>query len=170
MTTQNYSSANTSINCNKLPTAFSKVRAYGRCLDYGCGKFTAMTKLHVNEQGCKYFPYDPYNMDEGTNDATMYIGKKYGFDTIYCCNVLNVIDDNNTIWNILHDMYNMLLPHSRLIIQIYEGNKSGIGKVTKADCYQRNEKTKDYTGFFGAFQGSPFTYKIQNNIIVVTKH
>ena len=167
---QKHTSANTSINGNKLPTAFTKCRAYGRTLDYGCGKYTNMIKLHVNEQGAKYYPYDPYNMDEGTNEAVMYIGQKHGFDTIFCCNVLNVIDNNNVIWSILHEMFSMLNNHSKMYIQIYEGNKSGIGKETKSDCYQRNEKTVEYTKHFGAFQGAPFTYKITGNIITVTKH
>lgn len=170
MKNQERTSAATSINGNKLPTAFSKVYAYGRVLDYGCGKFTNMIKLHVNEQGAKYYPYDPYNMDEGTNEATMFIGSKYGFDTIYCCNVLNVIDSDDVIWNILHTMFNMLNNRSRLIIQIYEGNKSGVGAESKNDCWQRNEKAAEYTKFFGAFQGAPFTYKKTGNIIIVTKH
>ena len=167
---QNYTSANTSINGNKLPTAFTKCRAYGLTLDYGCGKFTNMIKLHVNEQGAKYFPYDPYNMDEGTNEAVMLIGHKIGFDTIFCCNVLNVIDNDDVIWSILHEMFSMLNNHSKMYIQIYEGNKTGIGKVTKTDCYQRNEKTVEYTKYFGAFQGAMFTYKVTGNIITVTKH
>lgn len=170
MNTQNYTSANTSMNCNSLPTAFSKCRAYGRVLDYGCGKFTNMIKLHVNEQGAKYFPYDKYNMDEGTNEATMYIGQKYGFDTVFCCNVLNVIDNDNVVWEILHTMFNLLNNHSKMYIQIYEGNKTGIGKVTKTDCYQRNEKTHDYEKFFGAFQGAPFSVKYHSNIIEIVKH
>lgn len=170
MNIQNFTSANTSINNNSLPTAFSKYRAYGRVLDFGCGKFTNMIKLHVNEQGAKYYPYDKYNMDEGTNDATMFIGKKYGFDTVFCCNVLNVIDSDDVVWEILHTMFNLLNNHSRMYIQIYEGNKTGIGKVTKSDCYQRNEKTRSYEKFFGAFQGSSFTVKYHANVIEVVKH
>ena len=170
MNNQKHTSANTSINGNKLPTAFSKFRAYGRTLDYGCGKFTNMIKLHVNEQGADYYPYDPYNMDEGTNEAVMYIGNRYGFDTIFCCNVLNVIDDDSSVWCALYSMYQLLNNHSKMYIQIYEGNKTGVGAETKKDCYQRNMKTKDYERFFGAFQGAPFTVKYHGNIIEVTKH
>ena len=170
MNTQNYTSANTSINGNKLPTAFSKCRAYGRVLDYGCGKFTDMIKSHVNEQGAEYYPYDKYNVDNDTNEASMNIGQKYGFDTVFCCNVLNVIDNDNVIWEILHTMFNLLNNRSKMYIQIYEGNRTGIGKATKADCYQRNEKTRDYEKFFGAFQGAPFTVKYHANIIEVVKH
>lgn len=170
MNTQNYTSANTSINVGKLPSAFSKYRAYGRVLDYGCGKFTRVIKLHVIDQGAKYYPYDKYNMDECVNEYSMYIGHKYGFDTIFCCNVLNVIDNDNVIWEILHTMFNLLNNHSKMYIQIYEGNKTGKGEPTKVDCYQRNEKTHDYERFFGAFQGAPFSVKYHSNIIEVVKH
>lgn len=33
---------------------------------------------------------------------------------------------------------------NKIIFKIYEGDKSGIGKITKNDCYQRNEKTENY--------------------------
>ena len=170
MNTQKYTSANTSINSNSLPTAFTKYLAYGRVLDYGCGKFTNIIKSHVNGQGAEYYPYDKYNMDKITNDATMYIGHKYGFDTVFCCNVLNVIDNDNVIWGILHDIFALLNNHSKMYIQIYEGNKTGIGKVTKTDCYQRNEKTHDYEKFFDAFQGAPFIVKYHSNVIEIIKH
>lgn len=170
MSNQKYTSANTSINCNQLPTAFSKYTPYGYVMDYGCGKFINMIKLHCNENGAKYFPYDKYNQDEGTNKATLLVAKRHGFDKVYCCNVLNVIDDESEIWNILYNIFQYCNNHGTIIIQIYEGNKSGIGKATKKDCYQRNEKTEEYTKYFGAFQGAPFTWERHSNIIVVTKH
>ena len=45
--------------------------------------------------------------------------------------------------------------------KIYEGNKSGIGKQTKKDCWQRNQKTKDYLQQFD-FTGiyAPVIYKV----------
>ena len=167
---QNHTSANTSINKTRIPTAFTKVKPYGHVCDYGCGKYTDHIKKWCQSEGClSYNPYDKYNQDENTNERTMYVGQKHGYDTIYCCNVLNVIDSDNEIWKILHDMYNMLLNHSKLIIQIYEGNKTGNGCESKFDCYQRNEKVHGYTRFFGAFQGRPFKYEIKGNIIIVTK-
>ena len=44
--------------------------------------------------------------------------------------------------------------------KIYEGNKSGVGKQTKKDCWQRNQKTKDYLQQFD-FAGiyAPIVYK-----------
>lgn len=34
-----------------------------------------------------------------------------------------------------------------IIFKIYEGDKSGNGKISKKDCYQRNEKTESYVSF-----------------------
>ena len=169
MNNQTYTSANTSINSSKLPTAITKFSAYGRVLDYGCGKFYSHTQNYVESSGATYFPYDPYNVDTETNLKTLDYGSTHSFDTIFCCNVLNVIDSDDEIWRILHNMYNMLGVYGVLYIQIYEGNKTGIGKCTKKDCYQRNMKTTEYFRFFGAFQGSPFKFSFHGNIIKIVK-
>ena len=170
MENQKFTSANTSINSKKIPTAFTKFRAYGNVLDFGCGKYTTHIKDYVNAQLASYFPYDKYNQPDSVNDAAMYVGRKYGYDTIFCCNVLNVIDSDDVVWIILHDMYDMLQRRSIMYIQIYEGNKTGIGKQTKTDCFQRNMRTKEYEKFFGAFQGVPYTVRYHGNIIKVIKH
>lgn len=170
MENQKFTSANTSINASKIPTAFTKFSAYGNVLDYGCGKYTAHIKEYVNAQLASYYPYDKYNQTDSVNDVAMYVGNKHGYDTIFCCNVLNVIDSNDVVWDILHNIFNMLNNHSKMYIQIYEGDKSGIGKQTKTDCYQRNMRTKAYEVFFGAFQGAPFTVRYHGNIIEVIKH
>ena len=172
---QNYTSANTSINQNKLSSAFTKIKPYGAVLDYGCGKYTDHIKEYVmSDKGDKfktfcYFPYDKYNQSEFTNKRAIRYGKTYGYNTVYINNVLNVIDNNDTIWNILYECFDMCNIGGKVVIQIYEGNKSGIGKETKTDCFQRNEKTESYIKFFGAFQGRPFTYEKHGNILVVIK-
>lgn len=132
---QRYTSANTSINSTKLPYVFSKVAfPKGRKItDYGCGKHIKHIKEKVNAQGCEYVPYDPFNLPDSKfpkeNDITV------------CSNVLNVIAENDVIENIIKEMCEA----SRIVlITVYEGNGSGVGKVTGADQYQRNEKTKVY--------------------------
>ncbi len=167
---QNFTSANTSINANKLPTAFTKFKPYGHVLDYGCGKYYEKTKAHCDKTCLSYHPYDKYNCPDKENDKSINFGIEHGFDTIYCCNVLNVIDNDDVVWEILYKMFMMLNHHSKMYIQIYEGNRSGKGKATKNDCYQRNAKTEYYECFFSAFQGAPFTYKRTGNIITVIKH
>ena len=170
MSEQMYTSASTSCNKTRIPTAFKKVIPYGHVCDYGCGKYTDHIKKWCQSEGClSYNPYDKYNQDNDTNDRTYYVGFKHGYDTIYCCNVLNVIDSIDVICKILYDMFNMLLPNGKLVIQIYEGDKTGIGRKTKNDCYQRNTKATEYIDYFGAFRGCEFTYTIKGNIIIVTK-
>ena len=36
-----------------------------------------------------------------------------------------------------------------VMVTVYEGDKSGAGRVTKADCYQRNERIGEYLKYFG---------------------
>ena len=148
MNVQKISSANTSINKTKLPTAFKKfdllIKGKHIC-DYGCGKYTSHIRDHVCENGgLSYNPYDPYNMPELENYITEQTGILHGFDLIFCCNVLNVIDNDDTINEIVRHMIHWLNYRGNIIIQIYEGDKTGIIKETKKDCIQRNMKTECY--------------------------
>lgn len=54
---------------------------------------------------------------------------------------MNVIDNDEVIKSIIADIKNMKV---QAFFTIYEGNKSGIGKETKKNCWQRNEKVVDY--------------------------
>ena len=113
----------------------------------GCGKFFDKTRDFVLSHGAyNYFPYDPFNAPAGENLRTL----NYGFvcDTAFCCNVLNVIDSDDQVIETIKSVCNRLCVGGIAYFQIYEGNKSGIGSVTKKDCYQRNSKTVDYMFFF----------------------
>lgn len=146
--TQKNTSANTSINKNKIPTAFKTYIPHGIVLDYGCGKYIDHIKKYCFEKGCLgYLPYDKYNQSDDVNKTVLTYGRTWGADTIYCCNVLNVIDSDDIIIDILNDINTCMHLNSVAYIQIYEGDKSGKGKVTKTDCYQRNELTKEYIKF-----------------------
>lgn len=172
MNMQKITSANTSINNSKLPTAFTKfahlIKGSHVC-DYGCGKYVSHICEHVwKYSGLTYNPYDPYNQQEIENSHTLIIGKYYGFDLIFCCNVLNVIDSEYVIKNVLHEMKQMLKSTGTVIIQIYEGNKSGIGKQTKKDCYQRNWKTAQYLNLvFEVFSTFNYIINITGNYITI---
>ena len=91
-----------------------------------------------------YTAYDPYNIKDNINldDYNGY------FDTIYCTNVLNVIYDAYNILEIIENIAKLLKIDGIAIFTMYEGDKSGIGKETKPDCWQRNSKTKAYTWLF----------------------
>lgn len=139
-----YTSKNTSINAKRIPKGFSLLYPYGNVLDYGCGKYWKLNKKYVEERGASYTPYDPYNVKENINLDD----HKGEFDTIYCTNVLNVIYDAYDIIEVIDNIAKLLKTDGLAIFTIYEGDKSGIGKETKTDCWQRNSKTKNYAWFF----------------------
>lgn len=136
---QTYTSAATSINGTKLPSLYNKVDFTKgiTVIDYGCGKYTDHIKERMRENKIQWYGYDPYNQPDIVNTETL----KHKADTVVCCNVLNVIDDDDTIVDIVHRLFYL---GKEVIIQIYEGNKSGIGKQTGADQYQRNAKADWY--------------------------
>lgn len=133
---QKYTSKETSINQFRLPSVYSKVKfvPYSTVLDYGCGKYTYHIYKRVREQNCRYIPYDPYNLPNSQlpNEIVSYA---------VCSNVLNVIDDIDEIKRIIRELCNIAYT---VYITVYEGDKSGIGRVTKEDCYQRNNKLSFY--------------------------
>lgn len=111
-------------------------------LDYGCGKYNT-NKDFIEEHGYSWFGFDPYNRSKDENEETE-IEFMYEYpDIIVCNNVLNVVDDS-TMDSILDKIKTYTSGANVVYFTIYEGNKSGIGEETKADCYQRNEKVKDY--------------------------
>ena len=141
-------SKNTSINNGRLPKAFHdfslNIRGSHVC-DYGCGKYTSHIRDYVCEcGGLSYNPYDPYNMPELENYITAETARTHGYDLVFCCNVLNVIDSDDVVIQIVETLIEWCKSGGIVVIQIYEGDKSGFGKCTKKDCYQRNWKTGKY--------------------------
>ena len=131
--TQRYTSAGTSINKNKLPAVFSKITFTkgSTVLDYGCGRYIDHIRAKVTEQGCENYTYDPYNLPSSKlpeGEVT------YGV----CSNVLNVIAEDN----IMDDIIKTVCEKSEIAyFTVYEGDKTGVGKATGKDSYQRNAKT-----------------------------
>lgn len=167
---QTRSSANTSVNSVKLPSAFTHFTPYGHIMDYGCGKFYNNTKKYCDEYCLSYHPFDVFNCPNSENEKTIAFGENHGFNKIYCCNVLNVIDDVETIMNIIKRMYTYLVITGTIYIQIYEGDKTGVGRETKYDCYQRNAKTVDYIDIVrDALKGCDYYWYKECNFIVITK-
>lgn len=154
MAEQKYTSAGTSINSKKLPAIYNKVRfpTGSRILDYGCGRFIDHIKEKVESQGCTYYPYDPYNLPENKLPNEM-------FDYAICSNVLNVIAEDN----IVRDVIKTVVSHSqKAYFTVYEGDGSGIGKITGKDSYQRNEKTNKYANLM---QYMGYNVDVKNKVI-----
>lgn len=146
---QEITSKNTSINSNKLPAIYNKIdfSKFGNrfnILDYGCGKFNN-GRDYIDSLGGNWWGYDPFNRTETQN---MLCYSNY-YDCIICSNVLNVIADNRIIYYILNRISDFIVYRKQAIfVTVYEGDKSGVGKITKKDCYQRNQVLSDYLKYF----------------------
>lgn len=160
---QNYTSANTSINSTKLPMVYSNSKALGiikgkKVIDIGGGKFdnavefckTIHTDLSV---------YDKYNREYEHNEKVL----SEVYDVAIISNVLNVIDDECERAMVLALASAMA---DTILITVYEGNRSGIGKVSKKDCWQENRKTEDYVEEIKTVLGENWTVTRHGKLIV----
>lgn len=139
---QNITSKNTALN--QVASTF-KAFNFDNCLvlDYGCGKGMSKEFCEKTYNNCKVFLYDPYhNFDE--LDSFLRQCKESANNVITCNNVLNVLQDNILESVITHIAVIANRHKCDVIFKIYEGDKSGKGKESKKDCYQRNEKTESY--------------------------
>lgn len=116
-------------------------------LDFGCGKGKSKEFCEKEFTNCTVCLYDPYhNFNQVDTYITAVANNTEKKKTVITCNnVLNVLT-NNTLLEVLAQIKKIAeLTHTnKIIFKIYEGDKSGIGKITKNDCYQRNEKTENY--------------------------
>ena len=150
---QTYTSAGTSINARRLPAVYKRipVRAGGTLFDLGCGKYTDHIRASV--PGIEYLPYDPYNQPDEVNNGSLAglvnaIRSGRPVDVV-CSNVLNVIDDDAELWNTTGWIHEIIRATGGTgYVTVYEGDRSGIGRQTGPDQYQRNEPLRNYLRFF----------------------
>lgn len=143
--TQEYTSANTSINSVKLPAIFSMVNFKPETinLDYGGGKFDNATTA-LEGKGVTNLIYDPYNRSSGHNkDVIDTVRKNGGADTVTCSNVLNVIKEPEARKAVIKNIYSLLKNSGTAYFTVYEGTGKGNEGPTKSG-YQLNKKTGDY--------------------------
>lgn len=132
----------------QIPAAFKIKDAVaifgdGFNLDFGGGKYDDATTYLRDNLHCVNAVYDPFNRSLAHNIRV--IRNLDGLRTITLLNVLNVIQDKHeridTLLAIKH-LRDFIPTVKHVLIQIYEGNKTGIpgtGKVV-----QRNLPAKDY--------------------------
>ena len=140
-TTQQYTSANTSVNSKHLPAIYKKIKwelfKGGVVVDIGAGKYTNHIKDFLKTWNIEYIPYDPYNLSAADN---LYTSSRFHEATcVICSNVFNVIKEMEVIYDLHRLITSFKVPY---FITVYEGDKSWIGRETKKGCWQRNE-TKD---------------------------
>lgn len=144
---QQFTSKNTSINTKRLPTIYSKLnleRLRDKTIfDYGSGKIETVRIIRekLESYDIDYIPYDIYNLSNADNCYALERRKEA--DVYICSNVLNVIKEDDIVQMIIDEIV-QLSNTKPYFFKIYEGNKSEVGKQTKKDCWQRNQKTKDY--------------------------
>lgn len=142
---QEYDSAKTSINSNKLPAIYNMITlpkgSVG--IDYGGGKFDNAVEA-LAEQGVTLCVYDPYNRSQQHNRAAIKaLRDNGGADFAINSNVLNVIKEPEARLNVLENIKKITKPGAPIYITVYEGSGKGNEGVTKSG-YQLNRKTADY--------------------------
>lgn len=157
MSTQLITSKNTSVNTTKLPAIYNAIKwnKLQECVrplivfDYGCGRKTDHIKEFLAKKDIQYIGYDPYwtslkleeFLDLIKESATIFKRAP----VIICSNVLNVLPEWDLVWGVKRDITNC---NKIYFIKVYEGDKSGVGKMTKDDCWQMNQPTRYYTSRF----------------------
>ena len=163
---QTFTSSATSINRSKLPAVYGKT-CFSACfvLDYGCGKFTDHIRDCLRRQGCVLLPFDPYNQPVHVNLVSMNLvdrcKKEHVPVDVVCSNVLNVIDSDGEASRICHYIEQVVGDTGgTAYVTVYEGDRSGVGRQTGRDQYQRNEPLREYLRFF-------HNATIRNGMIIV---
>jgi hypothetical protein len=129
-------------SCNRVPTGIKHLaerRDYVSCnLDYGGGRYDTATK-YLEGFGIENHVYDPYNRSAEHNTEVL----SHEYDSVTLLNVLNVIESPQERIDVIRDAYGKI-KEGIMIIQIYEGNKSGFGTISKKQTYQGNRKADFY--------------------------
>lgn len=128
-----------------------------------------VTNIHTDANWLKNTESGQYeeNMEKAIADLeqkkSTYAGKA---DTVSVNNVLNVIDDDDTIKMVVNDAFSILKSGGKGYFKIYEGNTSGQSAPT-SNGYQRNQKTEFYIPFVSSIFGD--VKKVSDIIIAIKK-
>lgn len=160
---QMYTSKATSINgkCGKLPAIYRKINfpPGTSVLDVGCGDDSCIKIIKQNlDNSIKWKGYDPYNQPDSVNQKAL----NQEYDICVCSNVLNVIDNTQSIKEIIELMVSKA---KKIFITVYEGKGDGIGRQTGIDQYQRNAKKSWYVDFINSLG---FNATCKSGIITIT--
>lgn len=149
---KNPTSKNTSINKDRVPAIYGKLSKHGvygtHLFDVGCGKWTAHIKKYAKEKGiCTHWHgFDPYNQSKQHNEKIIELAFEELFsdnpNVLVSSNVLNVIKAGRRDY--LQSIFRRMKDIDELYITVYEGNKSGIGRMTSKDCWQENRRLESY--------------------------
>ena len=151
---QRFLGINASINKQRLPVVFVKVKKFKApiILDYGCGRYIDHIRKHVESMGKKYLPFDPFNMSRETNEETQRaineaIEKGIPVDVV-CSNVLNMIEEDSVIQEIAFIIMTIVLRTKGTAYITAHYDKRYPSGVIAPDRFQRNVHINDYLRFF----------------------
>ena len=142
---QEFDSAATSINSNKLPAVYSMVRFNPGdvVVDFGGGKFDNAVN-YLKDQDVTLLVYDPYNRSAEHNNEVLKVLREHGgADAAVNSNVLNVIKEPEARNAVLQNIKKITKKGAPIYITVYEGTGKGNEGPTKSG-YQLNRKTGDY--------------------------
>ena len=163
---QTRTSKHTSINTSKLPAVYNKVdwSKYSKdcyIFDIGCGclETQSLARSKVNGNGLHHFyPWDPCHPCICHPDVAENLMWRCDSlsKVIICSNVLNVLDTDAAVYDLVGRLCDIIIVKNDAgtyrmnpcYITVYEGDKSGIGRETKKDCWQRNERLDKYLDWF----------------------
>lgn len=142
--TQNHTSKNTSINKEKFPRIYTHINwehlRNMRLLDYGCGRYTEHIRTLMWRYDIEWYGYDPYWLPDVLNQEALQCEPHI----VVCSNVMNVIKEDLIVSKIHDTIKYEIRPAIGYFITIYQGDKTGIGKESKKDCWQRNQLIEEY--------------------------
>lgn len=142
---QEYDSAATSINSNKLPAIYRMIKLQPGTVgvDFGGGKFDNAVE-YLRDQDVTLCVYDPYNRSaEHNREVLRTLRANGGADFAINSNVLNVIKEPEARKGVLENIKKITKPGAPIYITVYEGRGDAKEGVTKSG-YQLNRKTADY--------------------------
>lgn len=148
---QEFSSAATSINSNKLPAIYNMVefRPGDVVVDFGGGKFDNAVN-YLKDKNVTLLVYDPYNRSAEHNKEVLRLLKEHGgADAAVNSNVLNVIKEPEAREAVLRNIKKITKRGAPIYITVYEGRGDGAEGPTKSG-YQLNRKTGDYMNEVGS--------------------
>ena len=119
---------------NQVPASMTnfKFKPTDRVLDWGGGRYDA-ARLFMQDAypGLEMFVYDPFNRTKSYNDEVLKRFQNDPATVVTVNNVLNVINSEKSQREVISESKRYLAPDGVAIFTIYEGDRSGIGEITK---------------------------------------
>jgi len=167
---QEISSAETSINKNKLPAIFKWKKDWNpntTNIDIGGGKYNIQSK-YLSEKGVKNYVYDPYNRTPKHNETVLQIIQKQGgADTATVSNVLNVIREKRVRLDVIKSAYDNIRNNGQAYFSFYFDAKQVAKSTPKG--WQNHKRADWYKEEIESVFGKRSIIKMTQDKLVVKK-